>query len=32
MIEFTPLNLLIMAGVLVLVAIIFVICIRRELK
>lgn len=32
MIELTPLNLVIMAGVFVLVAFTFIICIRRELK
>lgn len=32
MIELTPLNIMLMAGVFVLVAITFVVCIRRELK
>lgn len=32
MFELTPLNLMIMAGVFVLVAVTFVVCIKRELK
>lgn len=32
MIELTPLNLMLMAGVFVVVMVVFVICIRRELK
>lgn len=32
MIELTPFNIMLMAGVFVVVAITFVICIRRELK
>ncbi len=32
MFELTPLSLMIMAGVFVLVAITFVVCIRKELK
>lgn len=32
MIELTPLNIMLMVGVFIVVAITFIICIRRELK